>query len=265
MQGNSNDFDSKVPFILSNKKKNKIVRYKARNIFLLIFCFCLSVCLIVIFLAKGTPSSIFSIKGAKFYCIQMGEYTVENDAQNKSKAIRLSGGSGYILNDGIFHVMAAVYNKESDFKIVFDRFSELGIDCKRYEIAIPKLRAPLYDDKKTSNEIAKYFQFPITTLFNKLYSLSIQLDKAEISESLVLLEITNIEDEIQKKTEEIEIFTKRFSGDVKLLGLKELYLLLDQTMKDIHLVSSADTLMVKVKYALNKIVFNYYRFIKQSI
>ena len=77
-----------------------------------------AICLLVIFLPKLTSVAVGSqtFGGQTFYFLATEKFDDRTKALLGAQSAVDRGGAGYIYNDGSYHIVAAVYDKESDAK-----------------------------------------------------------------------------------------------------------------------------------------------------
>lgn len=179
-------------------RRRSVRRIYMGRIVALVSVLCLTVCILLLVFAPSRRGT-FEIKQHNYFFVTTASTEYSSDATEKALAIKRAGGAGYILNDGTFRVMAAVYSNEGEAATVAKRLSENGVSATVYELATEKLKFTAHEDKQKNAEIAELFAYP-KSVAEKLETLSREYDAAETSEALALLEIENLRASVKKKS-----------------------------------------------------------------
>lgn len=243
------DYDNTVHYV---RKRPQIIRtVNLRTVLAVLATVSFAVCLLVALLAVAPISRRFSVKGRTFYGLVTGTYEAEAQATAASAEIRKAGGSGYVYaSAGGFNVLAAVYGAEKDADTVIARYPAAGYG--KLTLSVAELRLPVYDDKADNKRVAALLRYPYTELYDGLYGLSVSLDKAEISESLMLYTVTGYKTQASKNREEVRGFLRERPADAALAGLESLY---GQTLSLLDgILSGEGTPAVRLKAAVCDLV-----------
>ena len=91
----------------------------------------------VVSLSTGLSSvtETVSLPGAACYALQMGVFSVEENAEAAASALKKEGGAGYVLEDaGRYRVLASGYLEEAGAQEVKERLVQEGRDCTVFKL-----------------------------------------------------------------------------------------------------------------------------------
>lgn len=94
-----------------------------------------------LFLALFVPMSCTRGKTVYFACA--GSYTTAARAQEKAEQVQRSGGGGYVLSDGAYFVLAAVYLSEKDCEEIvsnIDGYQKWTLSVHHYDLVRDMIR-----------------------------------------------------------------------------------------------------------------------------
>ena len=192
------------------------------------------------------------IKKTQYYAVQLGAFTSESQAITAAEAIRELGGGGYIIMDGPYRIIAAVYPEEQQAASVMANITQFP--SEKYIISVPEI-VMNFTDKKVKQMVDKSLnQWDV--IYKRLYNHSIQLDKAQITEVAVLQDLQLAYDDLYKHLNEYDELTKDLSRIEHIYiktGLKKIL----STLKSLMNTLSNDKLSSDLKYAYTKILIDY--------
>lgn len=80
------------------------------------------------------------MEGHTLYCLQLGAFAEQANADNLAASMQGRGAAGYIVEDTYFRVLAAGYTDQADAESVAERMrSDEAMECSIYEIVCPGL------------------------------------------------------------------------------------------------------------------------------
>lgn len=234
-------FDTETPFIIDKRKKRKGGRIAA----VLLLFFGAAAVGIVMFFSFGKSS--FTVKGRTFYGVRLYISESESEAAGKSDAVKKAGGSGYVYNDGVYSVMAAVYPTENEAKTVAERNAGEVI-----VLEIPKLKWKLYEDTATSQTVSDCARYAFTGLYDALYKITIDLDGKALSESAAAFKTAALKNELLDVGERLDALLGRFPSDTNLLRLKNAYADAAVALENVN--AAGEGMTSKIKYAIAAVI-----------
>jgi hypothetical protein len=191
-------------------------------------------------------------KKTQYYAVQLGAFSSESQALTASEAIRELGGGGYILVDGPYRIIAAVYPEEQQAISVMANITQFS--SEKYIITAPEI-VMNFTDKKVKEMVEKSL-YQWDAIYKRLYNHSIQLDKAQTTEVAVLQDLQLIYGDLDKHLNEYDQLTKDLSRIEHIYiktGLKRLL----TTLKSLLNIRSNAQLSSDLKYAYTKILIDY--------
>lgn len=192
------------------------------------------------------------IKQNRYYAVQLGSYSSESQALAASQTIRQMGGAGYIVMDGSYRIIAAVYPEEEQAQSVMANAKQFSPE--QYVIAIPEI-ALNFSDKKVKEIVQKCLS-QFDAIYKRLYEHSIKLDKGQTTEAAVLLDIRQAYDEINSLLSQYEELTKDITRVEHIYiktGLKNIL----SALKPLLNANPNGNLSSDIKYAYTKILLDY--------
>lgn len=168
-------------------KKNKPKRSKGRKfaivVFVIIFafvsCFLIADVLSSGYLIDSVVNKIF--KGdvtAYYYAVEIATFSDVDSARITSEEIRASGGSGYVVHDDLYRVIAEVYQSEKDAKSVSTNLNLAGYVTNIYLFKIEDIDYHLLPTsvRNATKNVLKYQDI----MYKSLYATAVSLEKQEI-------------------------------------------------------------------------------------
>lgn len=192
--------------------------------------------------------STFTVKGRTFYAVITTVTETEAEAVAASDNVRKAGGSGYIVNDGTYRIVAAVYADSKAAETVAGRMngaSVLTLDVKKMKFK--------GDDRAANARLAETVYYAYTELFDDLYALSIELDEKRTSESAAVRQLAGWHAEAADRLEYLDDLVQKTPEDAVLVRLKNAYVGVTNALSAAG--SAADTPpSSRVKYAISETV-----------
>lgn len=246
-----------LPYTKSTKpklKKSEIITAIA----LLVTGFIITV-LLTTFLAQGLNIGHLmgklnkaEVKQSQYYAVQIGSYTSESQALTASQAIRELGGAGYIVMDGPYRIIAAVYPEEDQALSVMANTTQYA--SEKYIITVPEI-AMNFSDKNIKEMVEKSLS-QWDAIYKKLYNHTIKLDKAQTTEAAILLDIQKAYDDLNKHYSDYNQLTQELTRVEHIYiknGLKGIL----ATLKTLLNTNTDGKLSSDLKYAYTKILIDY--------
>lgn len=229
------------PYVVRKSRKLRKIYYGR-----IIFCvFLLCGGLIIVSLMLAFDTSKIVIQPKSFYYAGVGSFENAADAARLANNIKVEGGSGYVYNNGVFRVSAAVFTKKSDCEIVVKRLNDKGTNATIYEFILEKKSIKVYEDKTVTNKVKDGIN-NIFQKFDELYEINNKLSTREFSESLALNQITKIYENLERTKNEISLIAE----DKTIIALLKMYDEALLTLKTVLEISFSENIMSKVKYSV---------------
>ncbi len=179
--------------------KNKPKRSKGRKfaivLFVIIFafvsCFLIADVLSNGYLIDSVVTKLF--KGdatAYYYAVEIATFNDVDSARITSEEIRASGGSGYVVHDDLYRVIAEVYSSEKDAESVSTNLNLAGYVTNIYLFKIEDIEYRLLPTsvRNATKNVLKYQDIMYKSLFNTAVSLEKQeIDYTSAREDIAML------------------------------------------------------------------------------
>ncbi|HEY8423772.1 MAG TPA: SPOR domain-containing protein [Clostridia bacterium] len=246
-----------LPYAKSDKprlKRSEIITAAA----LMLSGFLITI-LLTTFLAQGLNIghllgrlSKAEVKQKQYYAVQIGSYASESQALQASQTVRQLGGGGFILVDGSYRIIAAVYPEEEQALSVMANAGQYSPE--KYVIVVPEI--VLNFSNKQIKEITQKALSQWDDMYKRLYDHAIKLDKAQTTEAAVLLDIQRAYDDLNALLNEYTRITKdqtRVEHIYIKNGLKNIL----AALKTLLNARTEGNLSADIKYAYTKILIDY--------
>ncbi|MCL2675502.1 MAG: hypothetical protein FWE84_02785 [Firmicutes bacterium] len=200
-------WDFNTPHIIGGKRERYRERGRRRRGMGRTIVIALIVATIIAGLAFGIylyGPSYFRLSKADYYALTLTRTDSLKAAEDASKAVSAAGGAGYILNDGDFLVAAFVYKKESDAKVVLDRFSSDYPDAGLRSYQFGRTRVRRSGDRGAEAKLRELLNYPLK-LVDELIGYVYALDSFESGESAVMLKVEGLKSDVKARKDEAEI------------------------------------------------------------
>lgn len=168
-------------------KKNKPKRTKKRKFFIVLLvivfafvsCFLLADVLSDGYLIESVVNKIFNGDLiANYYGVEIATFNDVDSARITSEEIRASGGSGYVVHDDLYRVIAEVYKSEKDAESVSTNLNLAGYVTNIYLFKIEEINYHLFPTsvRNATKSVLKYQDI----MYEQLYDTAVSLEKQEI-------------------------------------------------------------------------------------
>lgn len=258
---------SSTPYIIGtesiNNGKTENVRtkkYKRRRVYVLnvkrIILFSIAIILLI-----SAPAgyiiyrrySKYILPSTTYYYLQLSQTDNGTLASSLSSDYIAKGAAGYIVNDGVFRIMANVYSDHNDAMTVQSRFVDSYENCLLYEVKIAKINLMNYMDRQPAKEVYPILYNARYEIFEALQKLDYSLDRGEISQAAVLLSVKNLREGLVKNISDINGILESYPTN-KALKITLDYLLSIVSILDNNLPIENYTVGHKIKLTLCQIV-----------
>jgi hypothetical protein len=181
-------------------------------------------------------------------------------AREAADLYRQRGAGGYVVNDGSYRVIAAVYQNKADAEVIVEKLISDSLSGTIYEIKGAKVGYDKFGDIGPDLQNAVEF---CGGMYKKLYDLSIDLDKEEITENDAKIEIEMLYEEAEASKETLITKTLDYSTDETVLMIRaELSACsaILQNLNDSNI--ERPSLLADVRYSYTMIVHSYCRLLR---
>lgn len=191
--------------------KKEVMKRRASKFFVLLFsvvcvCACAFVARLlssVITVSGNGISQATVFQGFEVYAVSLGQYSSKSQAETSSESITKKGGAGFIYEkDNMYYVLASVYEKENDAKLVQENLSSSGISSKIIKMGIDGVDF----SSVSSSAQKKAFTSALLALksaYVSLYDISVSLDTKTYDEAKARIEIIGVKGDLEKSVENI--------------------------------------------------------------
>ena len=213
---------------------------------ILLLCSVVPIAATYAFLSGTTEAAgrIYRVKAETRYFLVTGSYDVTGDARLAAAAVKEKGGAGYVINDGKFRVVAAVYRDKKTAEAVAAKQKN---DNEIYPVTI----------KETSlgenAEIAKRLSAALDicdSVFTDVTSVTEEYERGNLTDGALTLAVKNAAERLTEAARKI--------NDADETGLIVEYLTAMSGMLNDATTEDKYTLPVRVRYALCAIVYERY-------
>lgn len=154
------------------------------------------------------------------YAIELANYSNSADAYNFAEDVKQQLGAGYVVNDNeTFRVLVSAYNTRANADTVLNNLKENGVTANIYEIKLPSTYLNLELSEEQEASLKNIFDM-FKSGYEKLYDLSIELDKSQKT-------VTQISEEIDtfynNSSDEIELFNTLFDKNASEIIYTKIY------------------------------------------
>lgn len=124
-------------YFVPRRSARKRKRYGAGILIVVLLLLTAGICALAVMLPKitdvGAPPVQTGFSGRSFYVLSTGECDELTEARLLAKDTADRGGAGYLFNDGKYRVVAAVYSREADAKLL----SGVNENSYYFELKLP--------------------------------------------------------------------------------------------------------------------------------
>lgn len=239
---------------IKRRKSNTVKAIKINGFAIFTVFLCVAVMLVAV-IFNNKSGDILKIPADNWYYVSFYTRTTETDAAISAHSVKETGGAGYLINDGSFHVVASVYKSESDAKAVV---SKQTLDASVYKLTVPGLKIPAYKDKETGKTVKKAFSY-YGTVFKDIDDALVGFEKGQSTESALLHVLGNAKkglNEMRFALEQILAESNTYEVSALIEWFSSAAATLDKAVlgseESITLISS------RVRYALCELVYGRY-------
>lgn len=195
-----------------------------------------------------------------YYAVEVGSYADIDSARAASDMYRNVNAGGYVINDGSYRVIAAVYTNKDDAEAVVTKLINDGLSGSMYEIKGAKVNYNKYGDIGNDLEAAVNY---CETIYGKLYKISIDLDKGEITENQAKIEIQTIFNETLETKNTLVERTKSYPYDDTVIMVRAELLAYCAVLENLNNDSiTRPSLLADIRYSYTLIVHSYCRLLR---
>lgn len=198
------------------------------------------------------------VKKTDYYAVQVGSFTSESEALNASKTVRQLGGAGYIIVDGAYRIIAGVYPKAEQALSVVANTTQFS--SSQYVISVPAVSLN-FSDKKIKEAVEKSLS-QWDEIYKKLYNHSIELDKGQTIDAVVLQDIKLIHDNLKSHIDEYTALIQNQSR-LEHIRIRAGMLSMLSSIQALTNIAKTDNLSCEIKYAYTKILIEYRNLMKE--
>ena len=195
-----------------------------------------------------------------YYAVEIGSYSDIASARQVSELYRKRGAGGYVINDGTYRVIAAVYSNREDAQVIVTKLISDGLSGTIYEIKGAKVNYDKYGDVGKELETAADF---CGALYEKLYLISNDLDKGEITENEAKIKLSMLYYETVSVKENFNTKTLNCSSDRTVSLMKEelcAYVAIIENLNNDKL--ERPSLLSDIRYSYTMIANSYCRLLR---
>lgn len=243
-----------VPFIIEKKRARKHSRRGLKVVvIIMLLCGLAAVGIVVYF---SFTARTFKVKGRTLYAVRLYTTETESEATERAEAVKAAGGAGYIYNDGVYSVVAAVFGDKADATTVAGNNQGEVI-----EIAIAAVKLPLYEDVATSQTVSDCMRYPFTVGVDHLERIALSLENKTCSDSAAALQLAAVKNELVSKREQLDAVLSTHPADSVLMKAATAY---TDAAAAIETVGEADgrTMAARVQYAAVAVAVRFCRFME---
>lgn len=160
-------------------KKRKFAIVVLVVIFAFISCFLLADVLSSGYLIDSVVKKLFhGDVSAYYYGVEIATFSDVDSARVTSEEIRASGGSGYVVRDELYRVIAEVYTSEKDAESVSTNLNLAGYVTNIYVFKMEEINYNLFPTsvRNPTKSVMKYQEI----MYKSLFDTAVKLEKQEI-------------------------------------------------------------------------------------
>lgn len=137
------------------------------------------------------------------FALQMGVFSSEENASALSESLKERGAGGYVYDDeGMYRVLAAGYNTETEARTVKERLISEGSDCAVYDISAPAVTFSITAGKNEIQSIKESF-YALYDAQTALCAACIEFDEKSVSPSEGAALVSDIQSKLASSCEEL--------------------------------------------------------------
>lgn len=254
----------------SNKTKRK--RSKGRKaaivslciIFALLSCFLIADIMSNGYFLNSLVSKVF--KGdvtAYYYAVEVATFNDETSARITSEEIRASGGSGYVVHDELYRVIAEVYKSEKDAENIATNLNLAGYVTNIYLFKIGEIDYSLLPMavRNSTKNVLKYQDI----MYQTLYQTAISLEKQQIDYTSAREDIGMLKSQINNMLIDYESAVNKSINDKYVVKVRNQISSMVGALDNLIAEGSKnDRLLSDIRY-INTMILNTHRALINSI
>lgn len=155
------------------------------------------------YIIESAIKGIFnSNTGTSYYAVEIASFNDVDSARITSEEIRASGGSGYVVHDQVYRVIAEVYSEEKQAESVSAKLNLAGYVTSVYQIKIGEINYSLFpiSTRNITKAVMKYQE----KMYQTLYEVAQKLENGEIDFATARVEVKTLKSEIKSMLVEYE-------------------------------------------------------------
>jgi hypothetical protein len=255
---------------LRSKKKSKMRRDgtgKKRNIkrelaavMIVILCFSLTIVSADIFsggeLFEGVAAVFKTITDVPiYYAVDLGSYPDVTTAREAAELFRGQGAGGFLIRDGDYHIIAAVYKEKAEAETIVEKLINDGLSGSVYEIEGDDVNYNKFGEVGNELQIATDW---CGELYVRMYQLSNSLDKEEMTENEAKITLSALYAEAVTVKETLVTKTLSYSSDENVLKVRSLIIACAAVLENLNNDAlERPSLLADLRYSYTLVVVNY--------
>jgi hypothetical protein len=237
------DFYGEQPFIMQNKYKKRmknrdLIKVGVSKSFLLVFIvISLAIIFAVAYYVYGTAYKV-TVKPKTYYGVYFYCGTDRTSAESVSQALVAEGGSGYVVNDGVFTVFCSLYKERGEAESVVKKQQSAAavVEVGWQEFSIK------CEDKEEAKIIREAFAF-FEKSINEFVNLSLKLDKYEENDAVVYMFVENTHSKFLE-----------FSQNISSVSISEFFKICGEVIQSSFLDGSGKSVSSRLKLVTHSLV-----------
>lgn len=204
------------------------------------------------------------VESMRFYGIQMGAFSSQDNAHVDAKEIQGKGGAGYIIEDQYFRVIAMAFMGEQDADTVQKQLKEQKVEVQKYELLCPGVNMEITASREKVEGIKTSFNLWREKI-QLLESVIKDLDNNRVTVEIVMNRLRETKNAMVTQMEEIKRYSATGESNQVLGGLQDLFEQQIQNIDNIisENISNQVAISAKIKYTYIDIIFRYKQYIEQ--
>lgn len=191
----------------------------------------------------------YTVAGRSYYAVVTTETSLEGQAVEAAAAVKQAGGGGYVLNDGVYRVVAAVYPDNAAATAVADRLTAGSTQASVVTLTVEKMRFSAFGNRTKNAEPGAAVGYVVGELYDKLYELSLSLDEKKIAESVAVRLLSDYRETTAGYLDRIVALRGEFPEDKTLSRLQNTFIRITEALSA---AASAEAVppASRIKYAV---------------
>jgi len=195
-----------------------------------------------------------------YYAVEVGSYSTVEEARAAGDVYRDRGAGGFVINDGSYRVIVAVYKNKEDADSIIEKLINDGLSGTIYEIKGAKVNFDKFGDIGPDLEAAALY---CEKMYGQLYDLSNRLDKLEITENDAKIEIQMLYEETEASKETLITKTLNYSNDEIVLMVRAELSACAAILENLNDENiERPSLLADIRYSYTMIITSYCRLLR---